>query len=134
MQAVLRALDALDLEAAIALFAADVSLTTVFGETAAGREGVRDILGAFLGELRGVHHELQSEWNPQEGVWIAELSASYELSDYSRRGPYQRVIILRAGPDGIEQMRIYGAHELSLADSGRPYAEVHGAHGWLPTL
>lgn len=134
MQAVLRALDALDLEAVVALFAADGSLTTVFGRTAIGRDEVSAVLGAFLAELRGSRHAVESEWNPEAGVWVAEMSASYELSDYSRRGPYQRVIILRTGAAGIEQMRIYGAHELPLGESGRAYAEVRGAHGWLPTL
>ena len=134
MQAALSALDALDLEAAVGLFAADGSLTTVFGDTASGRDRIREVLGAFLRDLRGSRHEVTSEWNPEEGVWIAEMSATYELSDYSRRGPYARAIILRAGVGGIEQMRIYGAHELPLAESGRSFSEVRGAHGWLPTL
>ena len=134
LQAVLRALDALDLEGSVALFATDGSLTTVFGDTASGRDRIRDVLGAFLGGLRAATHELSSEWNPEPTVWIAEMSASYELGDHSRRGPYQRAIILRGGDDGIKQLRIYGAHEMPLADSGRPYTEVRGAHGWLPTL
>ena len=134
MQAALAALDALDLEAAVGLFADDAALTTVFGETASGRERIRDVLGAFLRELRSARHELTSEWNPEDGIWVAEMSASYVLSDYSQRGPYARAIILRAGEGGIEQMRIYGAHELPLAESGRAYSEVRGAHGWLPTL
>lgn len=134
MQATLSALDALDLEAAVDMFASDGSLTTVFGETASGRDRIREVLGVFLAGLRGSRHELTSEWNPEEGVWVAEMSASYELTDYSRRGPYARAIILRTGADGVEQMRIYGAHELPLAESGRAYSEVRGAHGWLPTL
>jgi hypothetical protein len=134
MQAVLRALDAIDIEGTVALFASDATLTTVFGETAEGRERIRAVLGAFLEGLRGSRHEVTSEWNPEGGVWVAEMSASYELSDYSRRGPYARAIILRSGAEGIERMRIYGAHELPLAESGRAYSEVRSAHGWLPTL
>ncbi len=134
MQAVLRSLDALDLDAAVALFAPDAELTTVFGETAMGGARIRSVLGAFLGELRGAQHEVTAEWNPEDGVWVAEMSAHYELSDFSRRGPYRRAIILRTGPAGIEQMTIYGARELPLAESGHAYSEVHGAHGWLPTL
>ncbi len=134
MQAVLRALDALDLDGSVALFAPDCSLMTVFGETASGRDRIRDVLGAFLGGLRAASHELSAEWNPEPAVWIAEMSARYELGDYSRRGPYQRAMILRAGDDGIEQLRIYGEHELPLSESGRPYVDVRGAHGWLPTL
>jgi len=134
MQAVLRALDALDLDGAMALFTAGGSLTTVFGERAAGRERVQSVLGSFLRGLRASHHEVRAEWNPEPGVWIAELSASYELSDFSRRGPYPRVMVLRGGDAGIEQLHIYGAHELPLAEDGRPYTEVHAPHGWLPTL
>src|SRR5579863_640465 len=115
MQAVLRALDALDLEAAVALFAPDASLSTLFGETASGRDRVREVLGQFLGELRASHHDVGAEWNPEPGVWLAEMSATYELADFSRRGPYGRVMVLREGKDGIEQLRIYGGHELPLA-------------------
>lgn len=134
MQAVLRAIDSLDLDGAVALFAPDGSLTSVYGDTAAGREQVQAVLGVFLRALRTAHHDVTSEWNPESGVWIAEMSANYELSDYSRRGPFQRVMILRAGDAGIEQLHIYGAHELPLTEDGRPYREVHGPHGWLPTL
>lgn len=134
MQAVLRALDALDLEAALALFAPDVSLSMLFGVTATGRDRVREVLGEFLRELRATHHEISAEWNPEPGVWLAEMSANYELADFSRRGPYGRMMILRAGDEGIEQLRIYGAHELPLARDGRSYENVRGPHGWLPTL
>lgn len=134
MQAVLRALDALDLEAAVTLFAPNASLSTLFGETASGRDRVHELLGQFLGELRASHHDVRAEWNPEPGVWLAEMSATYELADFSRRGPYGRVMVLREGKDGIEQLRIYGAHELPLAQDGRSYENVRGPHGWLPTL
>lgn len=134
MQATLRALGSLDLDAATALFAPDASLTTVLGHTASGRDQVRVELGMLMRELRAMRHHVTSQWNPEDGVWIAEMSATYELSDYSERGPYLRVMILRAGDAGIEQLRIYGAHELPMAEAGRPYGEVRGPHGWLPTL
>lgn len=134
MQALLRALDALDLDGAVALFAEDGSLTTVGGESATGRESVRAVLGALMRELRSMHHRVASEWHPADDIWIAELSASYELTDYSQRGPYARAIFLRAGSAGIEELRVYGAHELPLQQSGRPYAEVRGPDGWMPTL
>jgi hypothetical protein len=134
MQQVLSALDALDLDRAVALFAPDASLTTDFGDKAVGRDRVRDVLGEFLHELRATHHEITTEWHPEDEVWIAEMSATYELSDYSRRGPYQRAMILRVGDGGIEDMRIYGAHEVRLSEAGRQYAEVRAPGGWLPTL
>jgi SnoaL-like domain len=134
MDAMLRALDARDLEAAMSLFAPHATLTTAFGETASDLEQVRAVLGKFLVELRATHHNVIEEWNPEPGVWIAEMSATYELTDFSERGPYQRVIILRANDDGIEQMRMYGSHELPLPQDGRQYREVQGPHGWLATL
>ena len=62
------------------------------------------------------------------------MRVSYELRDFSRRGPYKRAIIARAADDLIEHMTIYGAHELPLPEEGRPYTNVRGPHGWLPTL
>ena len=135
IQAVLRSLDAIDLDGALAQFAADGVLTTVFGDRAEGREAVGELLGAFLGGLRATRHELEAEWDAADGVWLAQVSATYELSDFSRRGPFARAIILRAGDTGIAELRIYGQHELPLSSSGHGYVEVRDArHGWLPTL
>jgi hypothetical protein len=134
MLAVLAALDALDLDTAISLFAPDGILDTPYGEKAVGREQVRGELGMFFAELRATQHDVTSVWNPEPGVWIAEVSATYELTDFSRRGPYGRAFVLRAGEQGIEQLRIYGSNELPLAESGTGYHEVRGPHGWLPTL
>jgi SnoaL-like domain len=134
MLAVLAALDALDLDTAISLFAPDAVLDTPYGEQAAGREQVRGELGMFFAELRATQHDVTSVWNPEPGVWIAEVSATYELTDFSRRGPYGRAFVLRAGEQGIEQLRIYGANESPLTESGAGYREVRGPSGWLPTL
>lgn len=135
IQAVLRSLDAIDLEGAVELFAPEGLLTTVFGERAEGLDRVRAVLGTFLQGLRSSRHELESEWNPQTGVWLAQVSATYELTDFSRHGPYERAIILRGDGAGIAELRIYGQHELPLSQAGRGYVEVHDAHhGWLPTL
>jgi SnoaL-like domain len=134
MLAILAAIDALDLDAAISSVAPNASFATPYGEQADGREQVRAVLGAFLAELRSTEHDVTTLWNPEPRVWIAEVTATYELNDFSRRGPYGRVFVLRSGDQGIEQLRIYGAHELPLAESGESYLEVRGPHGWLPTL
>ncbi len=134
IQAVLRALDGLDLEGAVELFAPDALLTMVFGERAEGREQVRAVLGTFLQGLRAMHHEATSVWNPEAGVWVARTSATYELTDFSQRGPYERAIIARGGDSVIDEFRIYGQHELPMVESGSAYTDVRGAHGWLPTL
>jgi SnoaL-like domain len=134
IRSVLRALDALDLDTAISLFAPDAKLMMVFGERVAGRDSVEREFRGFLGEIRAMHHKVTSEWNPEPGVWIAEIEATYELSDFSESGPIERAFIVRTGDDGIEDLRIYGAHEVPLSDGGRRYLNVRGAHGWLPTL
>jgi ketosteroid isomerase-like protein len=130
----LRAIDALDLEAVLALFGPDASVSMPFGEEANGEQGLRDEFTKFLSELRATQHQLGSHWNPDPDVWIAEFSATYELTDFSRRGPYKRALIVRTGDGLIEQMSIYGAHELPLPESGHPYERVRGPNGWLPTL
>lgn len=135
IQAYLGTLDAIDLDGTVELFAPDGLLTTLFGERAQGSDQIRAVMERFLGGLRSTTHALESEWNPEPGLWIATVTARYELSDYSHRGPYERALIVRAGDAGITELRTYGQHELPLSESGRPYAEVHGAHhGWLPTL
>ena len=132
--ALLRAFDVLDAEAAIALFAPDGTVMTTFGEEATGIDGVRRVIEALFAELRATTHSVSAEWNPEPGVWIAELSATYDLTDYSRRGPYKRAIVLRADNGRIAELRMYGAHELRLSEGGRAYEDVRGPHGWLPTL
>jgi hypothetical protein len=134
IRAFLSAIDALDLTISVSLFAPHATLSTPFGAQAAGLEQVRGQLASFLAGLRTTEHDVNSSWNPEPGVWIAEVSATYELTDLSRRGPYQRVIIVRAGAEGMTSMQIYGAQELPLPESGRAYTNVRGPHGWLPTL
>ncbi len=134
MRAVLSAMDALDVDALTALFAADVRLGMAFGQDAIGLEQVRGELCGFFSELRTARHDVGSIWNPEPGVWISEMSATYELTDFSKRGPYRRAMILRAGESGIQELRIYGEHEPPLPETGRPYNEVRGPRGWLPTL
>jgi hypothetical protein len=115
-------------------FAPAAVVTMPFGEEAVGDQQIRSQLREFIAELRATQHHLTSEWNPEPGVWIAELTATYELTDFSRRGPYKRAIIVHADDDRIDRMSIYGAHELPLAEEDHPYTNVRGPHGWLPTL
>lgn len=131
---VLDAIDALDLDAASVLFTDDVQLMTVYGAEGIGVAQARAVLAELLGELRATHHDIVSEWNPEAGVWIAEVTATYELKDFSQRGPFHRVIIARERTNLISQLRMYGSHELPLSESESAYREVRGPHGWLPTL
>ena len=131
---VFEAIDALDLDAFTALFASDGRLLTVDGRVANGSADVRQVVGRFAEDLRATSHRLTAEWHPEPDVWIAELEATYELSNYAQLGPYARAVVLRDGPDGIRDLRIYGLHERPLIDSTRGYQEVFGSGRWLPTL
>jgi hypothetical protein len=134
IQAFLRAVDALDLEAVMPLFGPQAKLTMPFGEEAEGEAGLRAEFGKFISELRATEHHLHSEWNPDPEMWIAEFSATYELTDFSRRGPYKRAVFVRTGDGAIQEMTLYGANELPLGEDGRTYTDIRGPHGWLPTL
>jgi len=132
--AVLRALDALDVAACVALFAPDGKLLTTDGRTATGVEQVGAVLSDFMSALRGTTHAVSSEWAVEDGVFVAEMVAHYELRDFGRHGPYPRAIVLRHGPGGITDLRFYGSHELPLATSTHPYQDVYAAGHWMPTL
>lgn len=134
IQAVLQALDALDLDAMLALFADSGTLLRTDGRRADGIEQVRASLEQFFSQLRSTSHELSTEWHPEADVWIGQLAARYELLDFGRHGPYQRVVILRDGPDGIVELSFYGSHELPLQASEAGYHEVYAAGRWMPTL
>ncbi len=132
--AALKAIDALDADALTSLFAENGRLLTVDGRVAEGIEQVRAVAASFVAELRATSHQVTFEWNPEPGVWIAELDSTYELNSLVELGPYPRAIILRDGPSGIVEMRIYGLHEQPLTASAHPYQEVFGSGHWLPTL
>jgi SnoaL-like domain len=131
---VLRALDNLDAAGVVALMAPDARLLTVDGRHAEGRDAVAELLTEFFGQLRSMTHRIVDEWHP-EGVWIAEIDASYELRDWLELKALPRVFIVRGGAGGVTDMRVYGAHERPLAQHGGedPRGLRVGGH-WLPPL
>jgi ketosteroid isomerase-like protein len=130
----LAALGTLDAEAVTALFARDAHLLTVDGRRAAGIEELRQLLTAFLGDLRSASHRITGQWH-QGDVWIAEFEATYVLRDSMRTGPLPRALVLRQAPDGIAHVRVYGAQEHRLTDhpSGEEWGMVVRGH-WIPPL
>jgi hypothetical protein len=133
IEQLLRAIDALDLDAVIALAAPDVRLLTVDGHHAAGTAGMREVLSDFLASLRSSTHRITAQWHPDE-VWIAEVDATYELRDMTRLGILPRAFIARAGPDGLNDLRVYGAHERPLAELGSREHEIRLGGHWIPPL
>ncbi len=112
---VLAAIDRLDVPAVIALCAPDCHFGTVDGRHAEGREAVRRLLSDFLSTIRSTHHEISSQWH-QDDAWFAEVVANYELLDRTRIEGRLRAFLLRTGPDGIREVRVYGANERPLTD------------------
>ena len=131
----LAAIDRLDVEAAGALFASDGSLLTADGRRAHGLEAVRELLRDVLAELRSTSHKVTAEWHWQDGdVWIAEVDANYELQDWLQTGPLPRALVLRNGPNGIADLRVYGAHEKTLGDHDRGEGGLWVGERWIPPL
>jgi hypothetical protein len=134
IERLLAGIDRLDVEAVMALLAPEVRLLAVDGRRAEGTEAVRELLSDFLSELRSTRHRITSQWH-LDNVWIAELDASYELRDFLRVDALPRAVVLREGPDGIADLRFYGAHEhpVSEHDTGGEWGSfVRGR--WIPPL
>ena len=129
----LAAVDKLDVEAATALFARDASLLMADGQRADGIEAVRELLTAFLAGLRSTTHRITAQWH-EGNAWIAEVEATYELQDWLQTTPLPRALVLRQGPEGIADLRVYGAHERALADhpTGGLATFIRGR--WIPPL
>ncbi len=118
LEELLDALDALDLDRAMALLAPDCALLMCDGGRAHGAEDVRTQVGDLLEHLRSATHRLANQWQVGD-VWIAELEADYELRDQSRLSRLPRAIVARAGAGGgIAELRVYGAHEHAIYDRG----------------
>ena len=129
----LGAIDKLDVEATMALFAPDIRLLAADGGRAAGTDAVRELLTDFLGELRSATHEVTAQWH-EDDVWIAEVEGTYELKDRLRIGALPRAFILRDGPRGIADLRVYGAHERSLGERAGSEGRMRIGGQWMPAL
>ena len=133
IEQVLEALDRLELEDTMALMAPDVRVLAADGRRAEGTEAVGQLFAEFLGQLRSTTHRITAQWN-EEDVWIAEVDASYELRDWLALNALPRAFIVRAGPDGISELRVYGAHEHRLSEhrTGEEGMRIGGR--WVPPL
>jgi ketosteroid isomerase-like protein len=129
----LAVVDRLDLEAATTAFAPDARVLTPDGRRAQGIEDVRELLTEFLSELRSVRHEVTAQWHVGD-VWIAEIDATYELADWMQTSPLPRAFVLRQGPDGITELRVYGAHERALEEHRTGGEGMWIGERWIPPL
>jgi hypothetical protein len=129
----LRAVDALDVDAALAPAAPNMRMLTADGRRAEGAAAVHELLADFLGTLRATAHTITAQWH-QEDAWIAEVEATYELKDRTRIAGLPRAFILRDGPDGLLDLRVYGAHEQPLEDHRAGGGGMQLGGYWIPPL
>jgi hypothetical protein len=129
----LDAVDRLELDAIMALMAPDVRVLVVDGRRAEGTNAVRQLLGDFLGQLRATTHQITAQWH-QDDIWIAEVDASYELRDWLQLDGLPRAFIVRAGPDGVSELKAYGAHEHQLSDHPAGGKPMWVGGRWVPPL
>jgi len=133
IERLLQAIDKLDVDAVMALAAPDIKLLVVDGRHAEGAVAVRELLAAFMSELRSSAHRVTDQWHVDD-VWIAEVLASYELTDRTRPGELSRAFIIREGSGGFSDLRVYGAHERPLEEHQSPGHELRLGGRWIPPL
>jgi hypothetical protein len=127
------AMDGLDVDTLLTLFAPAGRLMTADGRHAEGPDALRALLTEFFGALRSTSHRITEEWN-QNDVWIAEIDASYELRDWLQLNNLPRVFIARTGPEGVEDLRVYGAHEHPISEHRTGEEGMWVGSRWIPPL
>jgi hypothetical protein len=133
IEQLLAALDRLDTDGAIAMLAPDVRLLMADGRRATGIDQARELLTSYMTQLRSTAHHVTAQWH-QDGTWIAEVEASYELRDYLRLESLPRAFVVRANSAGIFDMRVYGAHEQALTDHRTGDEGMWVGGRWIPPL
>lgn len=133
IQRLVDAMDGRDVDALVNLLAPGGRLMTADGRRAEGAEAVRALLIEFFGALRSTSHRITAEWH-QDNVWIAEIDASYELRDWLQLNDLPRVFVVRASPEGIDDLRVYGAHEHALTDHRTGEEGMWVGSRWIPPL
>lgn len=129
----LRAVDELNVDAAMALMAPDVQFLAVDGRRGEGSEAVRKLVADFMSTLRSTSHRITAQWH-QDDVWIAEVEGTYELQDYLKLNALPRAFVLRIGAEGIADLRAYGAHEHPLTDHRTGEEGMWVGGRWVPPL
>jgi len=133
IEQLLGAIDKRDVEAAMVLIAPDCEMLAVDGRRAKGAAGVRALLTDFVATVRSVTHTVTAQWH-QGDFWIAEFEASYELVDRSKISALPRACVLREGPDGVAELRTYGARERQLSDQLTRDEGILIGGRWIPPL
>jgi hypothetical protein len=133
IERLLKAMDELDVDGAMALMAPDVRFLAVDGRRGAGKDEVRKLVTDFVSTLRSTSHQITAQWH-EDDVWIAEVEGSYELQDWLQLNALPRVFLVRLGADGIADLRAYGAHEQPLTDHRTGEEGMWVGGRWVPPL
>ncbi len=94
---------------------------------------MRALLEGFLAKLRSTSHRITAQWHVDD-TWIAEVDADYELRDYLQIRDLPRVFVLRGGPDGVSDVRVYGAHERPIDEHRTGEEGIWIGGRWVPPL
>jgi hypothetical protein len=129
----LEAIDRLDADAAVSELAPDVHMLTADGREADGAREAGGLTAAFLSRLHSVSHQITAQWH-MDDVWIAEVEATYELTDHYQTSRLPRVVIVRTGPEGVTELRVYGAHERPLSEHRTGEEGMWVGGRWVPPL
>ena len=133
LRRLLEAVDRLDVDGAISLLAPECRLLAADGRRAEGTHAVRELLSDVLSSVRSTTHRTTAEWH-QDNAWIAEIEATYELTDATRTGVVPRALVLRDGPQGVAEVHVYGAHEHRLDEHRAAEGQILIGGRWLPPL
>jgi hypothetical protein len=133
LEALLGAFDRLDVGAVEAMVAPDARLLIADGQRAEGRAEVRALIEGLAKQLRSTSHRVIAQWH-QDGVWIAEVEASYELRDWLQLKALPRAFFLREGPEGIAELHVYGAHERPITEHRTGEEGMRLGDRWIPPL
>jgi hypothetical protein len=133
IEQLLAAIDRLDADAAIALAAPDARMLSADGRRAQGADAIRELITTFLQSLRATTHRITAQWHV-DNVWIAEVEGTYELQDWLQTEPLPRAIVVRMAPDGIADLRVYGAHEQPLTEHRTGEEGMWVGGRWIPPL
>lgn len=133
IEQLLKAVDELDVDAAMALAVPDIRFLMADGRRGEGAEAVRELVTDFFSTLRSTTHRITAQWHEAD-VWIAEVDASYELRDYLKLTALPRAVVVRMRPDGIADLRVYGAHERPLTEHRTGDEGMWVGGRWIPPL
>ncbi len=133
VEELLRAIDARDVDAVMALLGPEPRVLVVDGRQAEGATAVRGLLESFLDMLRSTTHRVTDQWLLGD-VCIAEVQADYELQDWLQLTGLRRVFIVRTAAERIVDIRVYGAHEQRLSDIPTGEEGTWVGRRWIPPL